>query len=95
MAIHVRELQRLKQLADELQAPSRDGAYDVRCLHCADMAAAVRLLTAEVEQLRAPYAKAFREGACGALDFAARSFDAMGQRHSASLLREMQSVVGK
>lgn len=95
MAIHVRELERLKQLADELQTPTRDGAYDVRCPLCADLGAAVRLLTAEVEQLRAPYAKAFREGACGALDFAARSFEAMGQRHSASLLREMRSVVGK
>ena len=95
MAIHVRELQRLKQLADERQTPTCGGAYEVRCPRCAEMAAAVRLLTAEVEQLRAPYAKAFREGACGALDFAARSFDAMGERHSASLLREMQSVVGK
>jgi hypothetical protein len=50
-------------------------------------------LTAEVEQLRAPYAKAFREGASGALDFAARAFEAMGRRRSASVLRELQTVV--
>ena len=95
MAIHVRELERLKQLAEELQTPTRHGAYVARCPRCADLGAAVRLLTAEVELLRAPYAQAFRDGASGALDFAARSFEAMGERRSASLLREMQSAVGR
>jgi hypothetical protein len=65
----------------------------VRCPRCADLGAAVIRLTAEVEQLRAPYAKAFREGASGALDFAARAFEAMGERSSASVLRQMQTVV--
>jgi hypothetical protein len=95
MAIHVRKLEQWKQLADEARTPTLHGAYNAQCPRCADLGAAVLLLTAEVEQLRAPYAKAFREGASGALDFAARSFEAMGQRRSASLLREMQAVVGE
>jgi hypothetical protein len=93
MAIHVRKLEEWKQLADEVRAPAIGGGYEAQCPRCADLGAAVKLLTAEVEQLRAPYAKAFREGASGALDFAARAFDAMGQQGSASVLRELRSVV--
>ena len=93
MAIHVRELEQWKQRAEEARARALRGTYEVPCPRCADLAAAVLLLTAEVEQLRAPYAKAFHEGASGALDFAARAFEAKGDRRSASLLREMQAVV--
>lgn len=95
MAIHVRELEQWKQLAGEVRTPTLHGAYDAaQCPRCADLGAVVLKLTAEVEQLRAPYAKAFREGASGALDFAARAFEAMGRRSSASVLRELQTVVG-
>ena len=72
---------------------SSSGSSARRRRGLARSAAAVLLLTAEVEQLRAPYAKAFHEGASGALDFAARAFEAKGDRRSASLLREMQAVV--
>jgi hypothetical protein len=95
MAIHVRQLEHLKKLAEEVRAPRARDAYGVWCPRCAELGVAVLQLGAEVEQLRAPYAKAFREGASGALDFAARTFEAMGEQRSAAVLRQMQSAVGK
>jgi hypothetical protein len=95
MAIHVRKLDRWKQLASAVQEPALRGVHDVQCPRCATLGAAVLQLAAEVELLRAPYAKAFRDGATGALDFAARAFEAMGERRSATVLRELQGVVGK
>ncbi|HET9596516.1 MAG TPA: hypothetical protein VFP65_13085 [Anaeromyxobacteraceae bacterium] len=92
MAIHVRRLERWRHLADAARAPL-GGAPELGCPRCADLGAAVRELTAEVERLRAPYATAFRDGAAGALDFAARAFEAMGDRRSASLLRQMRGTV--
>ncbi|MFL5271799.1 MAG: hypothetical protein ACJ79R_02150 [Anaeromyxobacteraceae bacterium] len=94
MAIHVRKLDQWKQLASAAQERAPRGAYDDPCARCAALGAAVLQLAAEVELLRAPYAKAFRDGASGALDFAARAFEAMGERRSATVLREMQGVVG-
>jgi hypothetical protein len=95
MAIHIRELDQWKQLASAVQDPALREVYDVRCPRCAALGAAVLQLAGEVELLRAPYAKAFRDGASGALDFAARAFEAMGERRSATVLRELQGVVGK
>jgi hypothetical protein len=95
MAIHVRKLDQWKHLASAARDPAPRGVHDARCRHCAALGAAVLQLAGEVELLRAPYAKAFRDGASGALDFAARAFEAMGEHRAATVLREMQGVVGK
>jgi len=92
MAIHVRRLEHWRELADAARAPLR-GAQEPGCRRCADLGTAVLQLTTEVERLRAPYATAFRDGAAGALDFAARAFEALGDRRSASLLRQMRGTV--
>jgi hypothetical protein len=93
MAIHVRRLEQWRELADEVRAPGL-AARGAACPRCADLGAAVLQLTNEVELLRAPYAKAFRDGASGALDFAARAFEALGDPRSASVLRQMRGTVG-
>jgi hypothetical protein len=94
MAIHVRELDEWERLAREA-APHRalDPVHEEGCPRCADLAAAVRVLIREVERLRAPYARAFRDGADGALDFAARTFSAMGEQDGARVLRELRAAI--
>ena len=93
MAIPVRHLEEWKRLAGEARTSMLHGTAHFACPRCADLGKAVLRLTREVEELRAPYARAFHDGASGALDFAARTFDALGQRGSASILRELRGVV--
>ncbi len=94
MAIHVRELDELRRRALAAQSPRRLAAVRGRgCPRCADLGAAVLLLITEVERLRAPYARAFRDGADGALDFAARAFSAMGEQVGARVLRDLRKVI--
>ena len=82
MAIHVRTIDEWRRLAREALAPRRPGPRDGGgCPRCAELGAGVLALAAEVEQLRAPYARAFRDGADGALDFAARLHAASGVEH--------------
>jgi hypothetical protein len=91
MAIHVRIIDQWKHLAREVQS---HGPFDAACCcpRCAELGAAVLELVAEVERLRAPYARAFRDGADGALDFAARTFSAMGEQNGARVLRDLRAV---
>jgi hypothetical protein len=91
MAIHVRIIDKWKRLAREAQSP---GPLDAACCcpRCAELGAAVLKLVAEVERLRAPYSRAFRDGADGALDFAARTFSAMGEQNGARVLRDLRAV---
>jgi hypothetical protein len=93
MAIHVRTIDEWNRLAREALSPRPfDPAYGGGCPRCADLGAAVLVLVAEVERLRAPYARAFRDGVDGALDFAARAFSAMGERDGARVLRDLRAV---
>ncbi len=94
MAIHVRTIDEWRRLAREALARRRPAATDAGgCPRCAELAAAVLALAAEVEQLRAPYARAFREGADGALDFAGRAFGAMGDDAGARVLRDLRTAI--
>ncbi len=94
MAIHVRELEELRRLAHEAEAsPRLRPAPAGACARCADLGAAILVLVAEVERLRAPYARAFRDGADGALDFAARTFGAMGDPVVARVLQSLRATI--
>ncbi len=94
MAIHVRELDELRRLALEAQSSRRPRPVQaVSCPRCAELGAAILVLIGEVERLRAPYARAFRDGADGALDFAARAFTAMGEQVGARVLRDLRKVI--
>ncbi len=94
MAIHVRELEELRRLARDAQASRRFGpATGEACPRCAELAVGVRALITEVERLRSPYAQAFRDGAEGALDFAARALSAMGERSGARVLRDLRTAI--
>ncbi len=94
MAIHVRELEQLRRIAREAQdAPRPRLAPPGGCPRCAELGAAVLVLIAEVERLRSPYARAFRDGAEGALDFAARAFGAMGEQTGARVLRDLRKAI--
>ncbi len=93
MAIHVRQIEEWKLLARRAQLdPRRDPALGEACRRCAELGAAVLVLIDEVERLRAPYSRAFRDGVDGALDFAARAFSAMGERDGARVLRDLRAV---
>ncbi len=98
MSIHAHRLDEWRRLAAEAITPDIDTLSDAGsapCPRCAALGLAVLRLTNELEQLRRPYAAAFRDGATGALDFAVRAFDAVGDPASASILRQMRTVVGK
>ena len=91
MSIHVSRIEEWSRLAREARcARARDPAGG--CPRCAELGAAVLALVDEVDQLRAPYARAFRDGVDGALDFAARTFSAMGERDGARVLRDLRAV---
>ncbi len=90
MSIHAHRLDEWRKLAAEAITPEVD-----TCPRCAALGIAVLRLAHELEQVRRPYAAAFRDGATGALDFAVRAFDAVGDPASASILRKMRTVVGK
>ncbi len=89
MAISVRRLQEWRELA--LESPDR--TPDAPCPQCSALRAAVLQLTAEIEQLRAPYARAFRDGASGALEFAARSLGATGDHGGEAVVRRLRAAV--
>lgn len=94
MAIHVRELDEWTRIAREAQAsPRLRPVHGAGCPRCAELSAAVLVLIAEVERLRVPYARAFRDGADGALDFAARAFGAMGEQAGARVLRDLREAI--
>jgi len=94
MAIHVRELEELRRIAREAEgSPRPRPAQGAGCPRCAELGAAVLVLIAEVERLRVPYARAFRDGAGGALDFAARAFGAMGEQAGARVLGDLRKVI--
>ncbi len=94
MAIHVRELEELRRLAREAQtSPRLRPVATAGCLRCAELGAAVLVLIREVERLRAPYARAFLDGADGALDFAARALGAMGDPVAAGVLRHLRTAI--
>ncbi len=94
MAIHVRELEHLRRLAREAASrPRLRPVHAEGCPRCEELSVAVRVLIREVERLRVPYARAFRDGADGALDFAARAFGAMGEQAGARVLRDLRKVV--
>ncbi len=94
MAIHVRELEELRRRARAAQAsPRLRLVHEAECPRCAELGAAVLVLIEEVEALRAPYARAFRDGADGALDFAARAFGARGDQVGARVLRELREAI--
>jgi hypothetical protein len=93
MAIHVRNIDEWKRVAREAQSTQPfEADWAGGCSRCAELGAAVLVLIAEVERLRAPYARAFRDGADGALDFAARAFSAMGEQEGARVLRHLRTV---
>ncbi len=98
MSIHAHRLDEWRKLATEAITPEVDTVCDLRsaaCPRCAALGIAVLRLAQELEQLRRPYAAAFRDGATGALDFAVRAFDAVGDPASASILRQMRTVVAE
>jgi hypothetical protein len=92
MAIHVRQIDEWRRLAHEARTRPFDPMCGGECPRCAELGAAVLALSAELERLRAPYSRAFRDGVDGALDFAARAFSAMGEQHGARVLRDLRAV---
>ena len=93
MAIHVLHLERLRRLAEDAHRARLDGTYSPACSRCAELSAAVRRLADEVDELRAPYARAFRDGASEALEFAARTLDGTANEEAASIVRRLRAVV--
>ncbi|HVI97054.1 MAG TPA: hypothetical protein VM753_23730 [Anaeromyxobacter sp.] len=92
MAIHVSRIEEWSRLAREARCVRARDPADGGCPRCAELGAAVLALVGEIELLRAPYARAFRDGVDGALDFAARTFSAMGERDGARVLRDLRAV---